>query len=167
MDCEQQFRSVFEHAPFSMCLNDLDGNILRMNAAFCRMLGYSEAELVGKAWSELIHPEDREKTRYVELTNGCSDVEQRYLQRTGGLVWTRTNICLVLAACGTPEGYVVYTEDITASRHAHQAVRESEDRFRTIADSCPTMIWVTDSAARVQFVNRSWREIFGDPTSAV
>jgi PAS domain S-box-containing protein len=161
MDCEVQFRSVFEHAPFSMCLNGLDGRILRTNAAFCRMLGYSEREVLGRVWSELIHPEDLEKTQYVELTNGCSDVAQRYLHRTGTWVWTRTKISLVRAACGTLEGYVVYAEDVTESRHAHQAVHESEDRFRALADACPTMMWVTDAAGGIRFVNRTCREFFG------
>jgi PAS domain S-box-containing protein len=161
MDCEVQFRAVFEHAPFSMCLNGLDGRILRTNAAFCRMLGYSERELLGREWSQLIHPEDLEKTQYVELTNGCSDVAQRYLHCTGTWVWTRTKISLVRAPCGTPEGYVVYAEDVTESRHAHQAVHESEDRFRALADACPTMMWVTDAAGGIRFVNRTCREFFG------
>src|ERR1700693_5982066 len=112
MDCEVQFRSVFEHAPFSMCLNDLDGRILRTNTAFCRMLGYSEQELLGSAWEKLIFPEDLEKTRYVEVTDGCSNVDQRYLHHTGTWVWTRTKISVVRTACGTPEGYVVYAEDV-------------------------------------------------------
>ena len=161
INCEERFQSVFENAPFSMCVNGLDGRILRVNAPFCRMVGFSEQELIGSVWEELIHPDDVRLTQFCELTDGCFEVEQRYLHRSGTVVWTRTKVSMVRAACGTPEGNVVYLEDITERKRAEAAMRESEDRFRAMADSCPTMMWVTDAQGENQFVNRTYREFAG------
>ncbi len=161
MDFEDHFRSVFEHAPFSMCVSGLDGRIKQTNAAFCRMLGYSEQEMLGRFWEELIHPDDRELTEFFELTDGCSEVEQRFLHRTGAVVWTRTKIYVVRADCGASVGHVIYVEDITERQHADEAARESEDRFRVMADACPTIMWVTNTDGGKEFVNRTYREFFG------
>ncbi len=51
--------------------------------------------------------------------------------------------------------------DITARKRAEDALRESEERFRIMADSCPTILWVTDAEGRIRFVNRTCRELFG------
>jgi PAS domain S-box-containing protein len=118
INCEERFHSVFENAPFSMCVNGLDGRITRVNAPFCRMVGYSPEELNGRAWEELIHPDDLQLTQFCELSDGCSEVEQRYLHRSGRVVWTRTKISMVRASCGTTEGSVVYVEDITERKRA-------------------------------------------------
>src|SRR5580704_4086446 len=162
INCEERFHSVFENAPFSMCLNGLDGRIVRVNPPFCRMLGYSEQELLGRAWQELIHPDDVRLTQFCEPGGGCSEVEQRYLHRSGTVLWTRTKILVVRASSsGTSEGNVVYVENITERKRADEAMRESEDRFRAMADSCPTMMWVTDAQGENRFINRTHREFSG------
>jgi PAS domain S-box-containing protein len=161
INCEERFHSVFENAPFSMCVNDLDGRITGVNATFCRLVGYSEQELLGRVWEELIHPDDVQLTPNAELTDGCSEARQRYLHRSGKVLWARTKISTVRAAGGTPEGNVVYVEDVTERKHAEDAVRESEDRFRVIADACPTILWVTEALGGIQFMNRTCREFIG------
>jgi two-component system, sensor histidine kinase len=161
INCEERFHSVFENAPIGMCVNGLDGRIMRVNSPFCWMVGYSKQELLGRAWEELIHPDDVQLTQYSELTDECSEVQQRYLHRSGKVLWTRTRISSVRASCGTPEGHVVYIEDVTERRRAEEAMRESEDRFRAMADSCPTIMWVTDAQGGIQFMNRTCREFIG------
>ena len=57
-ESEERFREIFEHAPFGMCVTGLDGRFIQVNAALCRMLGYSEQELLGTPWAQLTHPDD-------------------------------------------------------------------------------------------------------------
>ena len=51
--------------------------------------------------------------------------------------------------------------DVTERKRAEQALRESEERFRIMADGCPTMIWVTGAGGEQRFVNRTYQEFFG------
>jgi PAS domain S-box-containing protein len=104
---EQRFRGVFEHAPFGMCVSGLDGRFMQVNAAFCRMLGYSEEELLGRAWSELTHPDDLElslglKEQLRNQPDGCAEAEKRYIHRSGAVVWAHIKVATIRDPGGTP-----------------------------------------------------------------
>ena len=165
-ESEKRFRDVFEHAPFGICLAGYDARILHVNAAFCRMLGYSEKELLAKTWPELTHPDDLgpalgRKEQLWKGGAGFVDAERRYIHRDGDVVWARIRVSLVRDSTGAPSYSVVHAEDITERKRAEEALHESEDRFQVLADSCPTMLWVTDGAGGVRFVNRAYRELCG------
>jgi len=64
-------------------------------------------------------------------------------------------------ASGTPAGYVGVFRDITERTRAEDAPRESEHRFRIMADGLPLMIWVHDAQGQLQFVNQTYCEFFG------
>jgi PAS domain S-box-containing protein len=70
-------------------------------------------------------------------------------------------ISMVCDSGGSTAYYVVHVEDITERQRAEEALSESEDRFRVMADSCPTMMWVTGVDGRVQFINLTYREYCG------
>jgi PAS domain S-box-containing protein len=163
---EERFRAVFEHAPYGMCVTGLDGRFTQVNEAYCKMLGYSEQELLGMSWSELTHPEDMEsslrtKGEISRNPGGWEEVEKRYIHRNGSVVWVHIKIAVVQGSDGAPLCHVVHVEDITERRRTEQALRESEARFRAMADGCPTPIWVTDAQGGIQFTNRTFREFCG------
>jgi PAS domain S-box-containing protein len=165
-DSEGRFRSAFENAPFGMCLCGLDGCFLQVNATFCRMLGYSEPELRSLSWKVITHPDDRDGTmRAMEQLRGnpslCVEVEKRYVHRSGSVVWGRAVVSLVTDDGGRPQHFIVHVEDIGERKRAAEALRESEERFRIMADCCPTPMWVTDATGQVRFINRTYREFFG------
>jgi PAS domain S-box-containing protein len=62
---------------------------------------------------------------------------------------------------GTIIGSLSVVRDVTERKRAEDAVRESEERFRTMADGAPVMIWVANSDGGMEFVNRRYREFFG------
>ena len=93
-ESEERFRSVFEHAQGGMCVGSLDGRLMQVNAAFCRMVGYSEQELLTKTWMELTHPDDigpalRGQERFWQEQREFVDMEMRYLHRMGNVVWVQ------------------------------------------------------------------------------
>lgn len=165
---EARFRGVFENAPFGICVNGPQGLIIQVNAAFCRMLGYSQEELLDTAWADLTHPDDlglaqlRKEQLWAGLV-GFVDAEARFLHRTGAVVWVHIRVSLVRDSGGSPIYSVLHAEDITERRRAETALRESEDRFRIMADGCPTLMWVTNAAGESQFINRAYRK-FLNPT---
>jgi two-component system, sensor histidine kinase len=165
-ESEQRFAEVFEHAPFGMCVSSLDGRFMQVNAEFSRMVGYSEQELLASNWPALTHPDDVAPSQWLmdqlgQHPSGYVEMEKRYIHRAGNVVWGRTRIALVHDFGGLPAYYVVHIEDITGRRRATEALEESEQRFRNMADSCPTMLWVTDSDGGNQFINRMYRDFTG------
>jgi PAS domain S-box-containing protein len=61
-ESEERFRTAFEDAPIGVALVGLDRSHLRVNRAYCQMLGYSEDELLENPHPEIIHPDDREES---------------------------------------------------------------------------------------------------------
>ena len=165
-ESEERFAEVFKQAPFGMCVSGLDWCFLRVNAELCRMLGYTEEELLATTWAGLIHPSDLEESlqrmeQIAKDPSACLEAEKRYIHRNGSVVWGRMKISAIRDAHGTVECFLVHVEDITEHRQAEEALDESEDRFRNIADSSPTMLWVTDAEGGLQFANRMLLEFGG------
>jgi PAS domain S-box-containing protein len=88
-------------------------------------------------------------------------MEKRYLHRSGSIVWARTRISLVRSSAGSPLYFVAHVEDVSERKRAEEALRESEERFRIMADGCPAFMWVTDAEGGTRFINRTYREFFG------
>ena len=165
-ESEELFRGVFEHAPFGMGVGGLDGRLIQVNPAFCRMLGYSEQELLATTWTELTHPDDlgpalRKREQLWNDPGGCVDAEMRYIHRTGRVVSVRVRVSLVRDSNGDPSYFVAHVEDITERKRVQEALCESENRFRIMADGCPALMWVANAAGGRQFINRAYREFSG------
>ena len=165
-ESEDLFRGIFQQAPFGMCVCTLDDRFLQVNSAFCRMVGYSEPELLATGWRILSHPDDREATsqalaRLLADASTCLDIEKRYIHRSTRVVWSRTRVSLVRARGGSPGYFVFHVEDITERKRAEEALLESENRFRIMADGCPAVMWATNSEGETQFINRAYRDFMG------
>jgi PAS domain S-box-containing protein len=173
-ESEDRFHEVFAHAPVGMCVVALGGRLTQVNAAFCKLLGYSEAELLDKSMPALCHPDDLAAMAAVmrqlwerppvRTDPSRAEMDQRYLHKNGSLLWCRQRISILRAAGGLPRCSVIQVEDVTESRRAGEALRESEERFRTMADACPSMMWVSNAAGECDFVNRACREFSGATT---
>ena len=165
-DSEERFRGVFEHAPIGMCVSELDGRITQVNTAFCRMLGYSERELLGRFWSELTNPGDLELSALLQQQlrdrpDDCAEGRHRFVHRSGASIWGHIKIAMLRDLRGVPLSHIVHVEDTTERRRDAEALRESEQRFRIMADGCPTLMWVTNSEGRIEFINTAYREMLG------
>jgi PAS domain S-box-containing protein len=163
---EERFHEVFEHAPVGICVAGLDGRFIQANSAFCRITGYAESELLARTWPELCHPDDladalqlRKRLRSNRV--GRAVEERRYLLRNGTAVWCRESISMLKKGDENPLYSVVHVEDITERKQAEEALRESEERFRSMADSTPSMMWVSDAKGKIAFINLAYREFSG------
>ena len=163
---EERFRTAFEYAPFGICLSTPEGGILRANATFCRILGYSEAELIERGWLPVTHPEDRAASREQQrlLLRGQSSgeaFEKRYIRKDGTVVWTRVRISVLNAETGRPSHFVTHIEDITEQRRAHESLRRSEEKYRRLVANLPDVIWSASQDGAITYISPNVESVFG------
>jgi diguanylate cyclase (GGDEF)-like protein/PAS domain S-box-containing protein len=125
---EHAFRLAFESAPVGMSVIDMrdePGRFLRVNAAMCRMLGYTRDELLTKSFADITHPDSREAdtAALLRAMAGNQDIyrtENRYLRADGSRVWVSLNTSVVRDGDGAALYGITQFEDIGDRRRAHQ-----------------------------------------------
>ena len=90
-----------------------------------------------------------------------SSWEYRLLTPEGGVRWIRALGGPIYSSLGEITGYVGTIEDITQRIQAHGKLRESEERFRNMADAAPVMIWVAGPDKGCIFFNKVWFDFTG------
>jgi diguanylate cyclase (GGDEF)-like protein/PAS domain S-box-containing protein len=123
-DGDERYRVAFDNAPIGMGLFRPDGTWLQVNAAFCRLLGYTEAELMTLNLADLTVPGDAivqadesEETRS----------ETRYLSADGSAIWVAASTTLVRGPDGKPLYYVLQVEDIGDRKQTERELRRLAD----------------------------------------
>jgi len=120
----QLFRDAFNASPIGIVVEDLDGQPLFANPAFCAFLGLSQEELRHKHCVDFSPPEDAERdwALFQQLRAGSIDhyqLEKRYFRKDGSLVWGSLSISLL----NSPPSSLVLAmvEDITEKKNAEEA----------------------------------------------
>ncbi len=129
------------------------------------LLGYSPEFLRGRSIFEFVHPEDREQilAAFSELqkTGGPVQHELRYRTTSGEYIWIEAVGKVSYDATANPEGFIINSRDITERKNAEDAVRKSEERFKSLAELLPQTVFELDTEAGFTFVNRAGLETFG------
>jgi PAS domain S-box-containing protein len=166
-DREKTFRTAFQNAPFGMCLTALDGCFLQVNATLCEMLGYEEAELLGRRWPELTHPDDMTIGREA-LVNLLRDggfprleFEKRYIHKDGHAVRARVRVSLVRNNAGRAQHFITHIEDVTERKRIEEAVRRSDERYRRLLANIPDVTWSADIRGRTTYISPNVEAVFG------
>jgi PAS domain S-box-containing protein len=112
-----------------------------------------------------IHPDDvgriEEAIDYAIATGEKYTQQYRLLHKDGTIRWVEAQGQCLYDIDGKPLRFPGAVVDITQAKQADQALRESEARFRNLADNAPVMIWVTDPDAVCTYLSRSWYEFTG------
>jgi diguanylate cyclase (GGDEF)-like protein/PAS domain S-box-containing protein len=124
---EERFRSAFESAGHGMVLVELNGRFIKVNAAYCRITGYSEDELLTRTFADITYPDDLAKdiknTRRLHAGEiPVYETEKRYVRKDGGIVWVHINAAMVRDPSGKPVYHITHVQDITARKAAEAAL---------------------------------------------
>jgi len=158
---EERFRTTFENASVGMSLTMLDTRFITVNRAFSGMLGYTERELAGRNTSAVTHPDDAAMSQEAVRSLLAGEVasrhfEKRYLHKDGHVIWADLSTSLVLDADGAPLHFIELIQDITERKRAEQILHESEQRYRTLAQNIPAIVY------RVHLRDRNRMAFFND-----
>jgi PAS domain S-box-containing protein len=143
----------------------LDGTITSWNRGGEKVFGYTAEEAIGKPISFIV-PSDRsdEDKRIIDrIRNGerVEHFETVRMGKQGQRIDVSLTVSPILNASGQIIGASKVARDISERIHAAQAVRESEQRFRTLANHAPVGIFQTNLAGETTFVNHAWCTLAG------
>lgn len=131
-DSETRFRSAFENAPIGMELITLSGKIMKVNRAFCDLVGYSAAELENISFRDFTYQDDlNDNEEYVKnLTTGDCDYvnfEKRYVRKDKRIIWVNVCASLFRNSLGDPLYFIAQVEDISQRKQmAEEIIRAKE-----------------------------------------
>jgi PAS domain S-box-containing protein len=131
-----------------------------------RMVGYEPRHFIGKSsfWIDHVHPEDRDRVldeiSLIFETNSHA-CEYRFLHENGSCIWLRDAMRLMRDEDGEPLEIVGFWADITERKRVEEALRESEERYRTLAENIPDIIYSLDQEGRIIALNDAGFRLFG------
>ncbi len=163
---EARFRVIFEQIDVGICQANLDGQLMDVNPGMGSMLGFSRAELIGKTFPEITHPDDLalDLHHYNRLLAGELEsftIEKRYCHKAGGFVWVALTVCLVRSDDGEPLFSIGVSQDISdlkqeeAERQAaEKALQASHQRINNILESITDAFFALDQSWQFTYLNQ-------------
>ena len=153
------FENAFAHAAIGKALVNLEGRFLKVNPAFCRLVGYVEPEMLALDFQTITHPEDLEADlgQMQDLLAGRIEnyrMDKRYLRADGSAVWVQLTASLVHEEDGRPKYFVAQVEDLTARR-------EAEARYRTLAENASDIVGLHDLEGACLYMSPSSERLLG------
>ncbi|QFI70397.1 PAS domain S-box protein [Sinorhizobium alkalisoli] len=162
---EEHHRAVIDLHPQIPWTADPDGNILEVGPRWAELTGIPEDETLGSGWMKALCPDDAgsvdRQWQHALSTGEPLDVEYRVEMATGDYRWFRARAAARRDTAGSIIRWYGILEDVDDRRRATDALKESEARFRAIADNAPVMIWVADGTGHTSFFSRLWLETTG------
>jgi PAS domain S-box-containing protein len=173
LESEDKFRLMFENSPVGISMTSIDGS-LKVNKAFCNILGYKEKEILNKKWFEITHPDDIKESQDIinDLISGKKDsarYEKRYIHKKGNIVWTDISTSLQRNKEGNPLYFITSINNITGLKDSSEKLKRSEERSGSYIALTGQIAWVTNSAGEVmediphfrKFTGQTYDEVKG------
>jgi PAS domain S-box-containing protein len=144
------FGAMFEQLAVGMAVVSIGGRFLRVNPALCRLLGYTEQELLQKTHLDVIHIEDLEAAAVsrAQVISGKAKPRissRRYMHKDGSTVWAQVSGAVIRDESGAPQCTALILDDVSALK---RATRKSKLRFRRMVEMSSDWYWVQDEQFR-------------------
>jgi PAS domain S-box-containing protein len=164
---EEHFRVMADSAPVLLWMSGPDARRHFFNKPWLEFTGRTLEQERGDGWTEGLHPDDRPRylDTYQAAFRDCQPFRMEYrLRRADGAYrWVLSTGTPRFGPDGGFAGYVGSTIDITERRRAEEALRESEARFRQLADAMPQIVWSARPDGFLDYYNARWYEFTGFP----
>ena len=162
-ESEEKYRQLIEDSLEGVWVIDENANTTLVNPSMSKILGYSVEEMIGKNLFEFVLQTDIEITnKHLEnRRNGIKEeFEKEFIQKDGKIVYTRLISSPNFDNNGNYIGSFAFISDITEKKEAEQKLKESEEKFRTIAEQS-VVGFVIIQNNHVIYLNNTVATIFG------
>ncbi|MDX1584700.1 MAG: PAS domain S-box protein, partial [Thermoanaerobaculia bacterium] len=157
--------AIVESTQEAVIGKDLEGTITSWNRGAERIYGYSSEEAIGRKIDIIVPPEKKKElasiNRKLRRGEASETFETLRLRKDGSRVAVLLSVSPVRSADGSIEGAFGIAHDITRLKETERALRESEKRFRMMADRAPVLIWISNQHNRLEWVNQVWLDFRG------
>ena len=162
-ESEERFRGIFHDAGTAIAITDLKGNFQSCNPAFTAMLGYTEQELLGRDFHELVHQDDREENAAAGVRLRAQEIPSfellnRYIKKDGSAVWVHKRISLLRDATGKPTHHIALVTDMTERKryeeHISLLMKEVNHRAKNMLSVVQSIARQTCATNATDFVER-------------
>ncbi|MBN1375155.1 MAG: PAS domain S-box protein, partial [Dehalococcoidia bacterium] len=162
-DSEEKYRSLIENAGEAIFIAQ-DDKVVFANQRTLEIVHYERDEFFAKPFIEMIYPDDREIVyeRYSKRIQGEPMVpayDVRIIDKDGSVIWVELRATKIEWE-GRP-ATLNFVTDITVRKQAEQSLKESEERYRLLADNALDVIWTADMQGHITYVSPSVRYIVG------
>ena len=164
-ESEARFRSLVQNTSDIIVVLTADGNISYISSSAQRILGHASGDWRGKTAFQLVHPEDLANAVNLlsqTLEHPATDtIAQLRLRHCDGNWRDFEVLANNLLNEPTIAGIVMTCRDITERKRVQDSLRESEARFRIMADTAPVMLWMAGIDKHCDYLNKGWLEFTG------
>ena len=126
---EERYRAIVSQSIVGMARADLEGRFVFVNHKFCEMLGYKEAELIGKKVGAVTHPGDREQNmklfRRLSVEGKPYELEKRFLRKDGSILWASVSASPVPDGAGKTQSVVAVIIDISDRKRTQAELEDA------------------------------------------
>jgi PAS domain S-box-containing protein len=162
---EAEFRAMADASPAGVAMLTPRGDLRYLNDTALRLLGLSLQQALGSGWLAACHPEDRERIRTSldEAIGACRPFTGagRFMHPEGRTFWWRMRTAPVWSG-NECSGHVAVIIDESEQRAAEEALRESEERFRQLAEHIPAVVYLVDPpTGSLLFISPAYERIWG------
>jgi PAS domain S-box-containing protein len=164
---EEHHRRLIDILPNAVFLIHPDGRLLAGNSQAAAMLGYDSTEdLINRSVFEFIPEEEHERMRTdiadAQMAGIIRDIEYTMLKKNGTAFRVELSATMCLGIGTQPAGLLSVVRDITERKQAQVALKESEERFRQLADHIHGVFWMSNvDKSKIFYVSRAFEEIWG------
>ena len=168
-ESEERFRLLVENAKgYAIYMLDAKGRIATWSAEAERIKGYRAEEIIGKPFRTFFTPEDAqrgvpEQVLRMAREEGRARYEGWRVRKDGSRFCVEGVITAIRDESGALNGYSKVAHDVTERKQAEEVLRQSEARFRTLAEGLPQLVWTCLPDGRCDYLSPQWVRYTGVP----
>ena len=163
-ESEARYRGLFDELPVGLYRTSIDGQIIDANPALIKLLGAKDKEELLALNASDFYVDRDEREQYEEILGQEGIVtghDVQFKRLDDEIIWVHDTFRAIRDEDGAVQYYEGSLEDITDQKRAALALKESEEKYRTLVETSPDAITVTDLEGNIVMINRQALQLYG------